>query len=295
MKIRKSLLLTIPLICILGCTKEDLFLEPENYRLVKVLYYTESSDPEPSRFTELQYSEKGNLERESFYDYPSTLWAYTVYDYDNDNLLIERRRYSGQVGNLRLGTYTKYEYENGELIKEELYLADGTLKRTDFYEYENGNLVNTYKLSDKLGIHHQYKYYYNELNLLVLEEVFMYDQVLSSFTKYSYDDNLRLTKTEAFDHNEIISQTVEHKYIGDSDLPYEEIHYDSNGDLTIRRQLIYDSFDNLTEAKIVTDQGVYTEFKKRFEGKLLIERITYLPSMGFTEWGVSRYEYEKIN
>ena len=298
MKIHKILLLAISLICMFGCTKDEfdeMLSEPENFRLIKVLNYSSSSASEPTTFMNLKYYANGNLQKESIYDYPNTLFTYRVYDYDNNNLLKEKKVYDGQVGNLTLGTYTKYEYESGNLIKEELYLANGTLKRTKFYEYENDNLINTYKVDDKLGIHHQYKYSYNDLNVLILEEVFMYNQEMSSFTKYSYDNDLRLTKTEIFDHNETITQTVEHKYSGEDTLPSEEIYYDSHGNLTQRRQLLYDSFDNLTETKIITDQGTNTLFKKKFNGKLLIEHIRYAPTWGYSEWGVSRYEYEKIN
>ena len=296
MKTQKTLLLVISLICMFGCTKDeddDFFSESENYRLVKVLNYSNSSDSNPSTFMDLKYSENGNLLSESLYNYPSTLITHRVFDYDNNNLLKEKKIYDGQFGNLSLGTSTKYEYKNSKLIKEELYLADETLKRTKLYEYENGNLVNTYKLNDELGKHHQYKYSYNDLNVLILEEVFMYNQELSNFTKYSYDDKLRLTKTEIFDHNKMISQTVEHKYSGDETLPSEEIYFDSNGSLTQSRQLIYDGFDNLIETIITTNQGTYTLFKKKFKGKLLIEHIHYGPTWGDTEWGVSRYEYEK--
>lgn len=297
MKIQKIFLLTISLISMFSCTKDeydDLFSEPENYRLIKVLNYGSSSDSKPSTFMELKYSENGNLQRESLYDYPSTLFTYRIYDYDSNNLLKEKKIYDGQVDNLSLGTYTTYEYENGNLIKEELYLANGILKRTEHYEYEGKNLVNTYKVDDELGIHHQYKYTYNDLNLLILEEDFMYNQELSSFSKYSYDDNLRLTKTEIFNHDETISQSIEHKYTGDDTLPTEVIYFDTNGNLTQRRQLIYDAFENLTETKIITDQGTNTLFKKKFRGKLLIEHIRYAPTFGFTEWTVTRYEYEKF-
>ena len=296
MKTQKILFLVI-LISVFSCSKDEYkesFSDPVNYRLIKVLNYSSSSDSEPDTYKDLKYFENGNLQKESYYDYPSTLFTYKLYDYYNNNLLKEKKIYDGQVGNLNLGTYMKYEYENGNLIKEELYLANGTLRLTKFYEYENGNLVNTYKIDDKLGIHHQYKYTYNDLNLLILEEVFMYNQKLSGFTKYYYDDKLRLNKTEIFDHNKAISQTVEHKYTGDSSLPTEEFYYDSNGHLTQRRQLIYDSLDNLTEIKIITDEGTNSLFKKKFKGKLLIEYIRYAPTFGYTEWGVSRYEYEKI-
>lgn len=297
MKIQTILLLTVSVISMFSCTKneeDDLFSEPENYRLIKILNYNSSSDSNPSTFMELKYSENGNLQKESLYDYPGTLFTFRTYDYDSNNLLKEKKIYDRQIGNLNLGTYTKYGYEKGKLIREDMYLANGTLKHTEHLEYEGENLVNKYKVDDELGIHHQYKYTYNDLNLLILEENFMYDQELSSFTKYSYDDNLRLIKTEIFDHNEAISQTIAHKYTGDSTLPNEEIYYDSKGNLIQRRQLIYDAFENLTETKIITDQGTRSLFKKKYNGKLLIEYITYAPTWGFTEWTVSRYEYEKI-
>jgi hypothetical protein len=297
MKNQKIFFLTVLLISVLSCTKDeynDLFSEPENYRLTKALTYSNSTDSEPNTYIEYKYSEDGNLWRELFYTYPLTLFTYREYDFDSNNQLIEKRIYDGPLDNIRLGTYRKYEYGDGNLIKEELYLADGTLKRTEYYEYDGENLVNQYKVDDKLGIHHQYKYTYNDLDLLILEESFMYDQELSSFTKYSYDDNLRMIKTEIFNHDETITQTIEHKYAGSSTLPSEEIYYDSNGNLTQRRQLIYDDFENLTETKIITDQGSNTLFKKKFKGKLLIEYITYAPTFGFTELTVTRYEYEKI-
>ena len=302
MKIQKLLLLTILLIIVFSCTKDEydkMFSNPENYRLIKVLYYSSSSASEPHSFMDLKYSANGNLQRESIYYYPSTLFTYMEYDYDDNNLLKEKKIYDGQVGNLSLGTYTKYEYENENLIKEELYLANGTLRQTKIYEYKNDNLINTYKLDDNLGMHHQYKYTYNDLNVLILEEVFMYDQEMSSYTKYSYDDNLRLTKSEIFDHNKTISQTVEHKYTEEDTLPSEEIYHNSDGIISQRRQLIYDDFENLIETIIITQWATNTLFKKKFIGKLLIEHISYIQDSKYTEWGyselgVSRYEYEKI-
>jgi hypothetical protein len=296
MKTIKILLLTISLISIFGCTKDDsenFFSQSENYRLTKVLNYSNSTDSEPSTFMDLKYSEDGNLQRESLYDYPNTLFTFREYDYEN-NLLVEKRIFDGQVGNLRLGTYTKYEYADGNLVKEELYLADGTLKRTEYFEYEGKNLLNTYKVDDKLGIHHQYKYTYNDLNLLVREEKFMYNQELDGFTKYNYDDNLRLIRTEIFNFDETIIQTIEHKYTGDNTLPSEEFYYDSDSELIQQKQLIYDNFDNLTEAKVIDNQGTHILFRKKYNGKLLIEHIRYAPTWGYTEWTVTRYEYEKI-
>lgn len=296
MKTIKILLLTISLTSIFGCTKDesgDFFTHSENYRLIKVLNYSNSADSEPSTFMDLKYSEDGNLQRESLYEYPNTLFTFREFDYEN-NLLIEKRIFDGQVGNLRLGTFTKYEYADGNLVKEELYLADGTLKLTEYYEYEGKNLVNTYKFDEKLGIHHQYIYIYNDLNLLIREEKFMYDQKLDGFTEYFYDDNLRLNRTEIFNFDETRIQTIKHKYTGDSTLPSEEFYYDSDGELFQRKQLIYDNFDNLTETKVIDNQGTHTLFRKKYNGKLLMEHIRYAPTWGYTEWTVTRYEYEKI-
>jgi hypothetical protein len=131
--------------------------------------------------------------------------------------------------------------------------------------------------------------------MLILEEEYMYDQKLSGFTKYSYDDTLRLGKTEIFNFDETIIQTIEHKYRGNNTLPIEEIYYDSDNELMQKRQLIYDGFDNLTAIKVVINKVTHTLFRKKYNGKMLIEYIQYAPTWGYTEWFVSRYEYEKIN
>lgn len=296
MKIHKILILTFSVIGTFGCTKdesEDVFSQLDDYRLLKVLNYNNSSDSELSTFMDLKYAEDGNLQRESLYDYPKTLFTFREFDYEI-NLLVEKRIFDGQVGNLRLGSYIKYEYSQGNLVEEALYSADGTLTRTDYYEYEGDNLVNTFKLDDEFGIHHQSKYTYNSLNLLIREERFMYDQELEGYTIYDHDDNLRLIKTAIFNFDETILQTSEHKYTGNSTLPSEEFYYDAAGELTQHFKLIYDDFKNLTETKVITSQGTNTLFKKKFNGELLIEHIRYAPTWGYTEWTVTRYEYEKI-
>ena len=78
MKIQAIPLLIISLISMFSCTKneyDDLFPESENYRLIKVLNYNNSSDSEPSTFMDLEYTVNGKLERELLYDYPSTLFT----------------------------------------------------------------------------------------------------------------------------------------------------------------------------------------------------------------------------
>lgn len=275
------------------CEKTDINPLSDNFRLVKILNYGSTSDSEPNTFVDIEYDRNGNLIRESMYDYPNTLFAYKEYDYEN-NLLKEKRVYDGQVGYLQLGTYRVYEYENSKLTKEELFLSNGTSKYTKHYEYDGDNLVNTYKFNDELGVHHQYKYKYNQDNLVTLEETYMYDQQLDGYTKYHYDEKLRLIKTEIYDYDESIIQTQVHKYVGNSTLPTEELIYDSQDELSQQRELLYDEFDNQTEIIIVDERGSHSLFKKTYNGNLLIEFIQYAPSWGYTEWFVTRYEYEEI-
>lgn len=275
------------------CEKGDINPLTDNYRLVKILNYGSTSDSEPYSFVDLEYDKNGNLIKESMYDYPNTLSIYKVYDYE-DNLLKVKRIYDGQVGNLQLGTYREYEYENSKLIKEELFLSNGTSKYTKHYEFSGDNLVNNYKFNDKLGIHHQYKHKYNNDNLVILEETYMYDQQLSGFTKYYYDDKLRLTKTEIYHSDETIRQTQEQKYVGNSDLATEMLIYDSQGELSQQLELLYDDFGNHTEARIVDTQGTHALFKKTYNGELLIEHIEYAPKFYYISGYVTRYEYSEI-
>ena len=267
MVIKRGTILILIILGLSSCEKTDFnaVLENElitdNFRLVKILNYGSTSDSEPNTFVDIEYDSNGNLIKESLYDYPNTLFTYREFDYEN-NLLKEKRVYDGQVGNLQLGTYRIYEYENSKLTKEELFLSNGTSKYSRHYEYAGDNLVNTFKLNDELGVHHQYKYKYNEDNLVTLQERYMYDQQRDSYTKYNYDDKLRLIKTEIFNYDETIIQTQEHKYVGNSTLPTEELIYDSQGELSQQRELFYDEFGNQTEIIVVDERGSHSLLKK---------------------------------
>jgi len=291
---KKTLKLLSLILIFNSCEKISDYPSLDNYRLIKILNYSNSTDSEPYGFVDLDYDKDGNLIKELMYDYPNTLYTYKVYDYEN-NILKEKRIFDGEVGNLKLGTYVKFEYENEKLIKEELFLANGTVKYTTHYEFNGDNLMTKYKVNDKLGIHHQYKYTYNDLNLLILEESFMYDQQLDGFKKYYYDNNKRLTRTEIFDSSGTLIQTEQKKYDGSKKVPSEELYFDSNGVINQTRKLLYDNLENLTEILFVDNQGgTHTFLKKKYNGKLLIEYIQYAPTWGFTEWYVTRYEYSKI-
>ena len=296
MKTIKTLLLAISFIVLFSCVKDEsdgLYLLSDNYRLTKILNYSSTSDSDPNTFVNLEYDGDGNLKKESLFDYPNTLFTFREFDYENGLLKI-KKIYDGQVGNLKLGTYHRYEYVDGKLVKEELFLGDGTLKYTEHHEYIGDNLVNTYKISDELGIHHQYKYTYNDLNLLVLEESYMYEQQLEGSTKYFYDEIDRLTRTEIFNFEGMLIHTEQQKYDGDSEIPAETMYYDPDGKLSQQQQFIYDEFENLIEIKITDSQGTHTLFKKKYNGKLLMEYIRYAPNWGYSEWSVTRYEYTEI-
>jgi hypothetical protein len=207
---KRSIVLFSIILAISSCEKTNDYPSLDNFRLTKILNFNNSTDLEPSGFVNLEYDESGNLIKESLYDFPNTLYTYREYDYEN-NVLTEKRIYDGQVGNLRLSTYRKYEYENKKLIKEELHSSDGSLKYTTHYEFVGDNLKTTYNENDELGIHHQYKYTYNDLNILILEERFMYDQQLEVITKYLYDNNNRITKSEIYDSIGTKIKTEENK------------------------------------------------------------------------------------
>jgi len=154
--------------------------------------------------------------------------------------------------------------------------------------------VNTYTVNDELGIHHRTKYTYNNFNLVILEESYMYNQVLDEFTKYHYDDQLRLVKTEICNADGSIIQTQEKKYIGSRTLPTEILFYGANDVFAWKYEYQYDDLNNLTEIRTMDGLDTHTLEKNKYDGKLLIEHIQYIPSFGYAEWFVNRYEYLKI-
>lgn len=290
---RKTIFLSLIIVFLLSCEKNDVFPTYYNFRLTKILNYSNSTDSEPYGFVEYKYNADGNLIRESMFDYPNTLYTYKEHIYGN-NLKIRTNIYDGQVGNLRLGTYRLFSYENEKLVLKELYLGNGTLKYKTIFEYEADSLVNTYKVSDKLGVHHQHKYTYDNYMRLVLEESFMYNQQLESSIKHYYDDNDRLIKSESYDRNGEKTSITKKKYIGSNKLPSEVVYLNNEGIQTSKTRLLYDNSDNLIEIIYIVNNESHTLLKRKYNGKLLIESIRYSPNWGFTEWTVTRYEYSKI-
>ena len=286
-----NLLLTGILVAF-GCEERNISPTIENFRLTKILNFSKSTSSQPNGAVEFSYDNNGYLIKESTINYPNTITTYKLYEYSG-NQVTKKKIFDGQVGNLTLGTYIKYYYSGDKVTKEELFLSDGTLKYTTFYEFDGDKLINTYKVDDNLGKHHQYKYTFDNFNRLTLEEVFMYNQELSEFTKYFYDNSNRLVRTELYDHNRTLTSHQERIYSGTSKLANEELFFDPSGTLTQKRQLTYDNWENLTQINADYLGTTCSLFRRKYEGKLLIEEITFLPSFGCAEWTVTRYEYEK--
>lgn len=273
-----------------SCEDNEISPTIDNFKLLKILNYSNSSASQPYGTVEFSYDTRGNLIKESVIDYPNTLTAYRVYEY-SDKQRIKKKIYDGQVGNLSLGSYTNYYYTENKLTREELFLSNGSLKHETFYEFDEDRLVNTYKVDDELGVHHQYKYLFDEMNQLILEEVFMYNQEISASTKYFYDNLNRQIKREFYNHEGVLTSYILQVYEGASEFPNEENIFDSNDSLTQTRQLNYDNWRNLTEIDIIGQGTTCKLFKRQYDGQLLTEEIRYLASFGCSEWTVTRYEY----
>lgn len=289
---RVTILIFATILTITGCDENEILPTIDNFRLTRILNYSSSTSSNPYGKVEFAYDNKGNLIKESMFDYPNTLFTYKEYEYDGKRMT-KKRIYDGRVGDLRLGTYINYSYTYDKLTKEELFLFNGTLRYTKYYEFDEDRLINTYTVNDFLGVHHQFKYTFDNLNRLMLEEVFMYNQELSEFTKYFYDNSNRLIRSELYNHIGTIIFYVEKIYIGTSKSPSEELQFNYSGTLTQKRQLKYDACGNLTEINVDEQGTTCTLFKRKYNGELLTEEIKYLPSFGCTEWSFTRYEYAK--
>lgn len=271
----------------------DITPTTSDHRLIKILNYKTSTSPEPYNFMDMTYDSQGNLKKETLIDFPNTITTYTDYEYDGSKR-VKKLNYDGQVGNLQLGTFIRYGYDNNKLTKEELFLGNGTLKFSTHYEYDGNRLVTTFKNGDGLGIHHQFKYFYDFRGRLIREEVYMYNQELENFTKYEYDDNNRVIAVELYDRNSILISSTERIYIDTDDLPDRELWFDSEGNLTTDRRMTYDQYGHELEVTLIEQGTPHKLVSRKYEGELLMEEITYHPYFGFAEWTVTRFEYEKI-
>ena len=288
---RKILILLTLLSLVISCDETEIQPTMDNYRLSKILNYSSTSASLPYGFVTFEYDGKGNLIKESMFDYPGTLFTYKLYEYSNNNNLRRKQTFDGMVGHLALGGYVDYFYDNGNLTQEEWYRADGTLVYTLHNDYEGNNLKETYKENDELGVHHLFKYTYDDKNRLDSESVFMYDQVLDNFFRYFYDEEDRLMRTEYFNQDSVMISRIEKVYHGSNDLPDEELSFGADGTLRSRILIKYDSWGNPIGCS-ANGNASCSAFKRRYNGKLLLEEITYHPGFACAEWAVTRYEYE---
>ena len=317
-----KLFLLILAVSFSSCNKEDSLISnnPEKVRLLKILKYSNSSASKLTGETVYAYDKAENMVKESFYDCNSApiLERYNEYEYSG-NIKMKMKIFDGLAGNPTLGSYYEYKYEGDRLVKEELYCGRGCYNsfiHSINYEYDNsGNLIREYRYEPDLierfggrvyadGIINDTKYIYDNQNRLitVLSSDYAggvdgidYFFVEYPSQKYEYDNVGRVSKLEYYEY-EGLSGYVEKFYNGASKLPDKEFHYDKNGNQTRKYQHYYDSFGNLTET-VINDEC--SMFKRKYNGKLLIEEILYwwheygyFGTGQMPENGMSRYEYE---
>ncbi len=289
-------LLSVGLLLLSGCFENDPSAAKliSDYRLAKVLNFSSSTAAEPYGFMVLTYNGNGEVIKEEMFDYPSTPTSYREYEYYEGNK-VKQRYYAGQVGNLVLQGYYVYTYTDDKLTKEESYQGDGTLINETRHEYDVGKLTTTYQIGPgNLGISHQYIYTYDASGRLSFEEYYPYNEVLEYSKNYYYDDDGKMIRIEMNGFNGERAWVMEKRYYDVDELPDEEFTYDAAGNVIAHRRIEYDAWGHDTTV-IIDDNGVAHRLTSRkYDGQLLIESINYNPYFGFSEWGVTRYEYERI-
>ena len=275
-----------------SCEKED--YNPEKFRLVKILYYTNSKSTDPTDGIEYIYDEAGNKVKELFYKYGQVTELYKYMDYEySGNKKIKTIIFRKLEGELQLGWYIVYTYDlNNRLIKEEVIEADDWISSTTVYDYEEGNLVREYYYEHYYGDFAETKYKYDSQNRLILEEKDSSDDIEYKYIKHKYDNDGREIKLEYYASNEDLVRTVEKIYNGRSKLPVKDVHFDKYGAQISQYQHYYDKWGNLRETSL---NGKCPLFKRKYNGGLLMEEIIYTkPERGCTEDEMIKYEYQKI-
>lgn len=277
--------------------------ETANVRLVKILNYSNSSASKLTGEVLYNYDEAGNLINESYFDE----WNGTMipvmcleYEYSGNNKIKESvfNCSNGQV----LSSYTEYLYEGCQLVKEKIYRGyDSSLLNSTTYEYdERGNLIRKrYASHHRIETSNEHKYVYDDQNRLILEETpeIGVSEYYHKYLKHIYDNSGKEVKLEYYNVNEELIRYAEISYNGASKLE-KELYYDKNGTRTVKYQHFYDEWENLIET-VINDEC--SKFKRKYNGKLLIEEIHYwwheygyFGTGQMPESGMSRYEYEEL-
>ncbi|SDE10851.1 YD repeat-containing protein [Dyadobacter soli] len=259
-----------------------------HYRLTKVLQFSKSDSPEPYAYVQFDYDAQGNLVREAMYDAPDKLVTYKTYTY-LDGRKATQNVYDGVVNSPTLSRTITYTYEGDLLTREDVTSVDGTVLRSVHNVYANRKLAETYTFSQSLGKHHNSRYTYDGRGNVAKMQSYMYNNELSNTENYTYDDRNRLIRTERFDHRNQLEVVTVAAYTGNNTLPSSETNLNAAGNVRSGRTYDFDVAGNQIQTMI----GTNILNKRKYYGKLLREQISYSPEWGFTEMGMSRYEYEK--
>lgn len=285
-----------------GCEKDSLskkdpisngnYPKLGEYRIKRAVHYSSSTSSEERSGIEYFYNQEGNLIRESYYNYPAkTLFLEKVYEY-SDKVRIGQKIYSGETDKLTVGLYSVFHYLDGHLIKEEVFSGyDNSFVHSLNYEYHGNNLVRKYRYDPAFGIMGEMKYTYDNNSKLVLEENSSSNVDEYKYKKHVYGENGREVRIEYLNVNKDLLFYTDKVYEKENPNPLQELKFSKNGKLEIKYKHFYDRWNNLTET--VINDGCST-FRRKFDGELLIESISYSLTWGCVEAGMTKYEYEKI-
>lgn len=260
----------------------------QNYRLVKILNFSKSTSTAPGSYVKYDYDKRGNMIKESFFSDPDIINTYKNYYYDGTNLT-KMEIYDGQSNALTRSQVTTYTYDNNRLTEELLKREDGSTVRTTHYIYADNKLIEQYYLEPSLGKTNLLKFSYDSRGNITMEQSYMYNNELSQTTKYVYDALNRPTTIEVYDHNNTLVVTTKLEYSSSYPMAVQEKITSASLPNGSTRTYSLDQYGNQVVGKI----GTNTWFKKQYYGKLLREQIRYSPEWGFSEAGMTRFEYEK--
>ncbi len=302
-----KLLLLILAITFHSCNKNENLIpnSPEEFRLSKILKYSNSSASKLTEEVVYTYDKVGNMIKEEFFVHyynptRTILERFNKFEYSGGKKT-KMQIFNGEAGNPTLGLCIEYFYENNLLVRENTrrQCDNNSLVHSRNYEYdERGNLTRKYTDDPKCGITGDVKYSYDNQNRLILEENTATGINDYKYVKHIYDNSGRKTKIEYTNEKGGLIKYTEIFYKGTSQNPEKELNFDKNGKQIIKYQHYYDDLGNLIET-VINDEC--SMFKRKYNGTLMIEEIHYWwHEYGYhgtgqmPENGMSRYEYEEF-
>ncbi|HLF33348.1 MAG TPA: hypothetical protein VI583_03865 [Cyclobacteriaceae bacterium] len=300
----KHVLLTLPIIfCFFSCTDEEIILTKGEYRIKKLLYFSDQYSGHPHSYRTYDYDRSGRVIKESFFEYPSLLLFYDTYEYISGRLH-KKTSYAGQSGNPQPGSYVIYEYQEDHLTGESFYYYNGDLHTSRHYEYSDGKLVHTWS-SEPGGLEHTHTYYfYNSPGNLVVETSSPDGLNIDNIINYYYDDLNRLFRKEQETGDSTLLWAEEYLYSDNHSSDSVVIQYNLDGDITYEYHYEFNTDGNLLSAYGIMAGEIRPLLHNTWMGDLLIEERRYFfPWVGLfpltyqlsSGWHVTRYEYQKIN